>query len=148
MKLSKVYALRELNFHLLPDLMVRVMSSVPSPMLVEEDGTELVLGQWYEVRTLSQVASTRNPQEFRDILRTLDDPPVALTAGVECFHKAKHLRTIQREPTALSFRYGSESIPLSMARNTADSMKTLFRAFEETFSLATVKPPVQQEEEG
>lgn len=147
MKLTKVYAPKELNLHLLPDLMEKVKSSVPSSMLVEGDGTELLLDQYFNLRTTSQIASTRDPQEFRDILRTIDEPAEMVEAKIDCFIKAKHLRRIQRTPPALSFKYGDKSIRVSIARNTAETIKNLFHAFEETFSLETVKPPVETETE-
>jgi len=147
MKLTKFYAHRDLNFHLLPDLIGRVISSVPSPMLVTADEKELILDEYYRVLTPSQVASTRDRLEFRDILRTLDDPPIALDAEVECFFKAKHLRDYSDAPPALSFRYDGETIKISMARNTVAVIKELFGAFEETFSLTTVTPPVPEEQQ-
>ena len=147
MQLTKVYAAKELNFHLLPDLLEKVKSSVPSSMLIEEDRTELVLDQHFKLQSASQVASTRNPQEFRDILRTMNDAPVVVEAKVGCFHKEIHLRRLERQPPALSFRYGAGSIRVNMARNTADSINALFRAFEETFALLTLRPPVETDEQ-
>jgi hypothetical protein len=143
MKQTKFYAPKEINLHLLPDLMEKAASSVPPAMLVTEDGTELLLDRYFRLKTISQVASTRDPQEFRDILRTIDEPPLNVEADVDCFPKAKHLRAFEQQPAALSFKFDKERIEISIARNTADAIKTLFHSFEETFALVTVKPPAQ-----
>jgi hypothetical protein len=143
MKQTKFYAPKQLNLHLLPDLMEKVASFVPPKMLVEEDGTELLLDRYFQLRTISQVASTRDSQEFRDILRTIDQPPIEVEAKVDCFPVATHIRAFEQKPAALTFEYNGEAIEISLARNTADAIKTLFHAFEETLALVTVKPPAQ-----
>jgi hypothetical protein len=140
MKLTKSYAPKDINLHLLPDLMERVASSVPSTMLVEPDGKELLLDRYFKLETVSLLASTRDAKEFRDILRTMEDPPVIVQADVDCYFKAQHLRAIEKQPPALSFILDKDGIRVSLARNTADEIKILFSAFEETFSLVTVKP--------
>jgi hypothetical protein len=129
MKQTKFYAPKELNLHLLPDLLEKVASSVPPATLAAEDGTELVLDRYFRLRTISQVASTRDPQEFRDILRTIDERPLSGEAKVDCFPKAKHLRAYEQEPAALFFKFDKDKIQISIARNTADTIKTLSHAF-------------------
>ena len=108
MKLTKFYAPKELNLHLLPDLMEKVASSVPPKMLVQEDGTELLLDRFFQLKTISQVATTRDRQEFRDILRTIDEPPLMVRAEVDCFPKEKHLRTYEQEPASTDVRVRQE----------------------------------------
>ena len=145
MKLTKEYAVKEINLHLLPEFIEKVKSSIPSSMLVETDGTELELDQHFLLQSASEVASTRNPQEFRDILRTMKEPSLSVVARVDCFNKNPRFRSIESRPPAFFFDSDKDSIRVSMARNTADSITALFRALEETFDLVTVKPSLGTE---
>jgi hypothetical protein len=103
MEFTKRYLATRPNFYLLPDLIAQVKSSVPSSMLYKGEN-ELFLSQYFNLKTSSQEATTRDPEEYKDILRSLNEPVLTLDAVVDCFFKAKHLRAFGCSPPAFEFR--------------------------------------------
>lgn len=146
MKLSKFYSFAEINLHLLPDFMEQVKASLPESALLEPNGKALVLHRSFHLRTASHVAFTDDSEEFRDILRATEEPPVAVRASLDCHFKEKHLRQHKSEPPALLLELAHDAIAVSIARNTATSIRNLFSTLEETFSLQPVQPPSEDKE--
>jgi hypothetical protein len=144
MKFTKRYAPRSLNFHLLPDLMRQIETSIPEPMLVDR-GDKLKLAYYFLIKTNSQTASTEDSDEFRDILRSVSEPILSLDAEVYCRLSAEHLSGFDREPPAFSLEYRQDSIEVVLARNSAETIRRLFSLLEEAFTLEFIKPTIREE---
>jgi hypothetical protein len=146
MQALKRYSPTTINFHLLPDLMAAVQSSVPQSMLAD-GGQELRLTPLFEITTSSQVATTADYDEFKEILRSLEEPITALDAELECRLILKHLEMYTRKPPAFKLHYRQDRLEVAIARNTAFKIKELFSRIEEVLSLKTLVPTLPSEEE-
>ena len=112
---------------------------------VADGEREVTLQPHFLLTTVSQTASTRDPAEFKEILRSISEPILLLDAPINCFHKVGGKMRMETSPPALKFTYRQDSIEIVLARNTADNIRKQFLSFEEKLSLETVKPKIKED---
>lgn len=146
MIITKRYTPRDINFHLLPDLMEQIKSLVPKSMLFQA-GNELEILPYFLIQTNSQSASTASFNEFRDFIRGLSEPILALDAELKCNFVKQHLSEYSSKPPVFEFLYRRDSIKIILARNTAENIRELYEKIEETLVLESTKPKLSKEYE-
>jgi hypothetical protein len=148
MKITRRYNPRTINFHLLPDKMEMVKSSAEDEHERSGRGMPLMLGVSFSLNTISETAQTSDSEEFREIVRNLTSPILALDAQVS-FRGTLVYRYGEPPPPQHIFEltYQQDSIEISLAGNTAENIRKLFSDIEEVFSLEIVKPKALEEQE-
>ncbi len=127
--------------------MERVASSVREDRRAQAI-EEFDLNTSYNFSTISQTINTWDSDEFRDAIRGLSGPILALDAEVAYFEDVPYSADLeQASPPAFKLTYRADFIEIGLARNSAENMRTLFSQIEEVFSLETVKPKSLDEQD-
>jgi hypothetical protein len=138
MEITKLYRRNNLNFLLIPDFVEQIKPSSP-------------FEQYFHLRTSSQAIKTQDPEEFRDILRSLkkiNDPILTLIIEVKCSSDYPDYSIPRGRSVAFAFFYSSssENIRITLGMDKAENILRMFSKIEETLSLEPVKPGILQEE--
>src|SRR5947207_9170149 len=81
MKITKRYMPKEIIFHLLPDQMEKIKSSLKEYARSKNDTIGILIDS-FSINTVSQTAETSDAVEFRELIRKLSPPILTLEAAV------------------------------------------------------------------
>lgn len=133
MEFTKRYRSGEPSFYLLPGFVESIMSS-QKLSADPEDSKGLVILQEYNIGTRSQKIVTEDPEEFKDILRNVNEPISYLSTQVK--YQSRFRRIVK--PLVFDFYYDLDEISITLAWNDAKTILQRFSEIEEALSLEVV----------
>lgn len=133
--------------------MERVKSAIEK--YKEEQKAPCTAEVFFSLHTISQKAETVDSSEFKEIVRSLPTPILALDAQVSIPSGYYWVPVESYQPPStpppskrvFEFTYRSRFIEISLAGNTLENIRQHFSEIEEAFLLETVKPKALEEQE-
>lgn len=137
---ERSYSASEVNWHVLPDLLVQFRSNLSPSDLFERDRALLALPR-FELATLSQHVVVETDKQFTDFVRTTQEQPTSVSIQLRCFLRQNDGGLLHLKPDFLTFDWKPNGILLRICRLSSERAKAGIEDFETKLKLHPALSP-------
>ena len=145
MRIKREYVPKEVNWRLFPDLLEKVVSSIPESERMEVH-YKLHPEPRFEVSTFSQSVALESEDDFLSFIKKSTEQPSSVNIRIACIRTASRMDPYEIELPFFSFSWSQERIHASVARNTTSNALQILEDLQEILQLEPTSPPMPEEE--